>query len=237
MRMRVALAALIALGGGAWADDIIGNLPGNNATQSAALQNGRIKAMGFTMPGQDYTLDRVTLSLNVTGLTVDPLVRIFDDGGGFPGNLVAELADPPITSTGIAEYPFSPTSPVTLEAGKTYWVVVYNVGGDSMDWKASSPSQIPTGVATHAGALFSTTSGPNPPTSGASSIMNSYLVQGTPAQGCYPDCDGSGTLDLFDFLCFVNEFNNGDPYADCDGSGSLDLFDFLCFVNSFNAGC
>jgi hypothetical protein len=55
--------------------------------------------------------------------------------------------------------------------------------------------------------------------------------------GCYPDCDGSGTLDLFDFLCFVNEFNSGNPYADCDGSGTLDLFDFLCFVNEFNNGC
>jgi hypothetical protein len=57
------------------------------------------------------------------------------------------------------------------------------------------------------------------------------------AAGCYPDCDGSGMLDLFDFLCFVNEFNNGNPYADCDGSGTLDLFDFLCFVNEFNNGC
>lgn len=55
--------------------------------------------------------------------------------------------------------------------------------------------------------------------------------------GCYADCDGTGTLDLFDFLCFVNAFNNGDPYADCDGTGTLDLFDFLCFVNEFNAGC
>jgi hypothetical protein len=58
-----------------------------------------------------------------------------------------------------------------------------------------------------------------------------------PGGACYPDCDGSGTLDLFDFLCFVNAFNAGDPYADCDGSGTLDLFDFLCFVNEFNAGC
>jgi len=56
-------------------------------------------------------------------------------------------------------------------------------------------------------------------------------------QTCYPDCDQSGTLDLFDFLCFVNEFNSGNPYADCDGSGGLDLFDFLCFVNEFNNGC
>ena len=58
---------------------------------------------------------------------------------------------------------------------------------------------------------------------------------------CYADCDmgcdGKASLDLFDFLCFQNEFAAGHPYADCDGSGDLDLFDFLCFVNAFNEGC
>jgi hypothetical protein len=54
---------------------------------------------------------------------------------------------------------------------------------------------------------------------------------------CYADCDASGNLDLFDYLCFVNLFNAGDEQADCDGEGGLDLFDFLCFVNEFNAGC
>jgi hypothetical protein len=52
-----------------------------------------------------------------------------------------------------------------------------------------------------------------------------------------PDCDGSGVLDLFDFLCFVNLFNAGAPGADCDGNHAADLFDFLCFVNAFNYGC
>lgn len=55
--------------------------------------------------------------------------------------------------------------------------------------------------------------------------------------GCYADCTGEQTLDLFDFLCFVNEFNAEDAYADCDGNTVLDLFDFLCFVNEFNTGC
>jgi hypothetical protein len=62
-----------------------------------------------------------------------------------------------------------------------------------------------------------------------------FIIEGVTA--CYPDCDGSGSLDLFDFLCFTNAFNNNDPYADCDGSGGLDLFDFLCFTNAFNVGC
>jgi len=54
---------------------------------------------------------------------------------------------------------------------------------------------------------------------------------------CYPDLDGNGTLDLFDFLSFTNQFNAGGDSADCDASGVLDLFDFLCFTNAFNAGC
>jgi hypothetical protein len=54
---------------------------------------------------------------------------------------------------------------------------------------------------------------------------------------CHPDLAGDGTLDLFDFLLFVNLFNNSDAAADCDGSGALDLFDFLCFTNAFNARC
>ena len=32
-------------------------------------------------------------------------------------------------------------------------------------------------------------------------------------------------------------FAAGDPAADCDGSGGLDFFDFLCFQNAFAAGC
>ncbi|MFG0285972.1 MAG: S8 family serine peptidase [Phycisphaerales bacterium JB039] len=55
--------------------------------------------------------------------------------------------------------------------------------------------------------------------------------------GCYADCDESGALDFFDFLCFKNAFGSGDLYADCDGTGTLDFFDFLCFQNAFGAGC
>lgn len=64
------------------------------------------------------------------------------------------------------------------------------------------------------------------------------------APPCYPDCDqstGPHVLDVFDFLCFSNRFDQGDPYAcDCDvstGPGVCDIFDFLCFGYAFNAGC
>jgi hypothetical protein len=57
------------------------------------------------------------------------------------------------------------------------------------------------------------------------------------ATPCYPDLDGNGALDLFDFFAFFNLFSAADEAADCDGSGGMDLFDFLCFVNAFNDGC
>jgi alkaline phosphatase len=63
------------------------------------------------------------------------------------------------------------------------------------------------------------------------------LIAAVKGDVCLADLDGSGALDLFDFLIFVNRFNEGDFGADFDYSGSLDLFDFLGYTNSFNAGC
>jgi len=54
---------------------------------------------------------------------------------------------------------------------------------------------------------------------------------------CYADCDGGGTLDIFDFLCFQDAFTVMDPYADCDGNTIFDIFDFLCFQDAFATGC
>jgi hypothetical protein len=56
-------------------------------------------------------------------------------------------------------------------------------------------------------------------------------------EDCYPDFTGDGLLDLFDFLQFINEFDQGTDRVDCDESGALDFFDFLCFTNAFNEGC
>jgi hypothetical protein len=59
--------------------------------------------------------------------------------------------------------------------------------------------------------------------------------------GCAPvcpaDCDRSGDLTFFDFLCFQNLFAAMESQADCDASGELDFFDFLCFQNAFAVGC
>ncbi len=54
---------------------------------------------------------------------------------------------------------------------------------------------------------------------------------------CTPDCDGSGTLNIDDFICFQTLFALGDPAADCDGNGSLNIDDFICFQTFFAIGC
>ena len=54
---------------------------------------------------------------------------------------------------------------------------------------------------------------------------------------CHADCDETGSLDFFDFLCFQSLFAVGSFSADCDGDCSLTFFDFLCFQNEFAGGC
>lgn len=46
-----------------------------------------------------------------------------------------------------------------------------------------------------------------------------------------------GSLDVFDFLAFLDLFDRGDPAADLNGDGIFDTFDFLMFLNGFTAGC
>jgi choice-of-anchor B domain-containing protein len=57
------------------------------------------------------------------------------------------------------------------------------------------------------------------------------------ATSCYADCDGSGTLNIDDFICFQTNFALGDLAADCDASGNLNIDDFICFQTTFALGC
>ena len=54
---------------------------------------------------------------------------------------------------------------------------------------------------------------------------------------CPPDLDADGALTIFDFLTFLNLFDDGDPQADFDGDGELTVFDFLAYQTAFDAGC
>jgi agmatine deiminase len=61
-----------------------------------------------------------------------------------------------------------------------------------------------------------------------------FAIAGTT---CYPDCDGSGGLNIDDFICFQTLYALSDPAADCDGSGGLNIDDFICFQTFYAIGC
>ena len=54
---------------------------------------------------------------------------------------------------------------------------------------------------------------------------------------CAADFNGDGQVDFFDYLDFVQAFNDEDPSADFNGDGQVDFFDYLDFVQAFDAGC
>ena len=52
---------------------------------------------------------------------------------------------------------------------------------------------------------------------------------------CPADWNGDGQVDFFDYLDFVQDFN--DDNADFNGDGQTDFFDYLDFVAAFDQGC
>lgn len=178
----VAAAAAFTVSASALAQTtIISNHPGNDGTQSAGINDAtRTKGMGFTMPsGLGYTLDGVTLRLNITDTSVSPLIQIYSDAGGVPGAALTTLDNPGSFGVGIADYQFTPSSTFALDADQSYWIVASS-SVSTYSWMASSPAQTPTGLATHLGATF----GAFPPSS-TSGILNSYFIDATivPAPG------------------------------------------------------
>lgn len=168
--------ALVLAAGQASADVIISNHPGNDGSQTAGINSSsRTKGMGFTMPGGDgYFLDSIVLRLNITDVNVIPRIEVFSDSGG-PGVSLITLDNPTIDTLGIDDFVFTPGSDFVLEGGTSYWIVASSANSSTYDWKASSPSQTPTGIATHLGGTF----GAYPPRN-SSSILTTYMLNGTP---------------------------------------------------------
>lgn len=63
-------------------------------------------------------------------------------------------------------------------------------------------------------------------------VTDTYL-----APVCRADIDASGSLDIYDYLAFFNEFAMGGGAADINTDGVLDVMDFLDFQAEFTAGC
>jgi len=61
--------------------------------------------------------------------------------------------------------------------------------------------------------------------------------EGRIVESCFAEFTGDDVLDAFDFIEFQNRFDAGDAAADCNRDGELNVFDFLCYFNAFNEGC
>ena len=46
----------------------------------------------------------------------------------------------------------------------------------------------------------------------------------------FADCDGNGSVNTQDFLCYLGLWSTVDAGADCDGNGSINTQDFLCYL-------
>lgn len=232
-----AIALLHAAAGGALADEIY-------ATGGPTRPDGQVIA--FTIggpsnaqagvrfiPDADYRLDRISLWLMGSHIHIPVRITLETDdptgGESIPSGDVIEEFEVVLEPPGFPPQLHGANSAgrPLLRAGERYWVVASSeVAPDSAGWNWAFPDL---------GFASSTDRGVwNPGREGA---VGAIVVEGTLDEGCYADCDESGALDFFDFLCFQNAFAAGETYADCDGSGSLDFFDFLCFQNEFAAGC
>ena len=62
-------------------------------------------------------------------------------------------------------------------------------------------------------------------------------VVATAAVSCPADIDGSGSLDIFDVLTYLRQYDAGDANADLDGSGDLDSSDVHDYLQQIDNGC
>ncbi len=171
------------------ADVILSTLPQtNDDIASATLGPLRIKALAFTMPGEDYSLDSVVLRLQLDmfgrPLTA-PILRLLDDSGNpdIPGSTVLSTFSIPTLVGGINNFTFTPTGPFTLLADEKYWLALSSAADfdtSGLNWLASMPPVTPTGVAMLSGNRFTSDGGA---IWGPSATVNSFTINGTVVTG------------------------------------------------------
>jgi hypothetical protein len=76
--------------------------------------------------------------------------------------------------------------------------------------------------------------------SSANAGTPAHIVQYVGCPSCYANCDTSTrapSLNVNDFICYLQRFAALDPYANCNNDATLDVSDFMCFRSRFAAGC
>jgi hypothetical protein len=143
---------------------ILGNLPAENdaaaASVDAGAANGGLnsqsitQAFSFTMPAQDYPLERVAIRFrdyNTSAGDVAEVGLYLDNGNDLPGAIAGGLlVNPPSNSNDAGQFDFLPSAPLTLSASTKYWLLVGASSG-YFTWAGSAP---PLAVTSQVGATF-----------------------------------------------------------------------------------
>jgi|GEM_PF-4646401 len=125
------LVGLALVSSQARAADILSNLSGNTAGNTTVLQNGRVKAISFTMGAADAFLGSVVLRLQNFDAPDDLLtVELRNDTGGIDpgGTVLLSFTTPSPQGTAPFDYTFAPNAAFTLQASSKYWL--YVAGGE-----------------------------------------------------------------------------------------------------------
>ncbi|MCA9277758.1 MAG: DNRLRE domain-containing protein [Phycisphaeraceae bacterium] len=212
--------------------DIAGNIPAGSTVTNVSLQLQMTKSISGS---HDHTLHKVMASWgegtsnggNSGGGAVPTpgdatwLHRFFDtDLWTTPGGDFVAAASATTSVGGVGAYSWSDAG---LTADVQDWVdnPSNNFGWVLIGDEAGSPTAKRWATREHATVAWRPT----------------LVVDFDPPAVCYPDCDNSGALNIFDYICFGNAYAVQDPYADCDNSGTFNIFDYICFGNAYAAGC
>lgn len=120
-------------------------LPGPE-TGGPCFGNGNLASVGVEIPaGDDYTLNEVTVRLHDTSNGGTPFtLAVYDDAAGLPGSAVATIGSG--TGTGTFDlYTLTPTAPITLQAGETYWITASSSSTDGCAFGWSFDGTDPAG--------------------------------------------------------------------------------------------
>lgn len=108
--------------------------------------NGNLAAVGVRIPaGSDYTLNQIQVKLHDTSGGGTPFtISVYDNNSGLPGSAVATIGSGTGTTT-FGLYTLTPSSPITLLAGTTYWITASSSSTNSCAFGWSYIGTDPTG--------------------------------------------------------------------------------------------
>jgi len=163
---------------------ILGNLGAGDGSNQA-FNSGNWYAASFTLGSQGYSLSDVQIRLQnaVAGTTFVLESNATGTPPSHPSGTVVSTFIHPTFASGTNTVAFTPSSPVTLTANTTYWLVGSVTGAGSAAWKRSNPVTLPSGSGATFGNYALSGNAGTTWTVDTSNNATLFQVDGTPLTG------------------------------------------------------